>query len=55
MPGTAAGRFVVYQRTRHGEALGRDEFLAPGLAGLAYGVSQPFPASGFMRRYGDRR
>ena len=38
--GTVAGRLVVYLRSRHGEAIGLDEFLALGLVGMAYGVAQ---------------
>ena len=46
--GTAVGRFVVYLRTRHGEAVGRDEFLALGLIAVAYGVAQLSLTSGFL-------
>ena len=46
--GTAAGRLVVYLRSRHGEAIGLDEFLALGLVGMAYGVAQIGFASGFL-------
>jgi sodium/hydrogen antiporter len=46
--GGAAGRLVVYLRSRHGEAVGLDEFLALGLVGMAYGVAQISLASGFL-------
>jgi NhaP-type Na+/H+ or K+/H+ antiporter len=46
--GGAAGRLVVYLRSRHGEAVGLDEFLALGLVGMAYGVAQISHASGFL-------
>ena len=46
--GAAAGRLVVYLRSRHGEAIGLDEFLALGLVGMAYGLAQISLASGFL-------
>jgi NhaP-type Na+/H+ or K+/H+ antiporter len=46
--GGAAGWLVVYLRSRHGEAVGLDEFLALGLIGMAYGVAQISFASGFL-------
>jgi NhaP-type Na+/H+ or K+/H+ antiporter len=46
--GAATGWLVVYQRSRHNEAVGLDEFLGLGLVGLAYGVAQVSLASGFL-------
>ena len=46
--GAASGRLVVYLRSRHGEAVGLDEFLGLGLLALAYGVAQLSLASGFL-------
>lgn len=46
--GAATGRLVVYLRSRHGEAVGLDEFLALGLVGMAYGLAQVSLASGFL-------
>jgi NhaP-type Na+/H+ or K+/H+ antiporter len=46
--GAVAGRLVVYLRSRHGEAIGLDEFLALGLVGMAYGLAQVCFASGFL-------
>ena len=46
--GAATGRLVVYLRSRHGEAVGLDEFLGLGLVGMAYGVAQLCLASGFL-------
>ncbi|HEU5295467.1 MAG TPA: cation:proton antiporter [Burkholderiaceae bacterium] len=46
--GAAAGRLVVHLRSRHGEAIGLDEFLALGLVGMAYGLAQISLASGFL-------
>jgi NhaP-type Na+/H+ or K+/H+ antiporter len=46
--GAATGRLVVYLRSRHDEAVGRDEFLGLGLIGLAYGIAQLCLASGFL-------
>jgi sodium/hydrogen antiporter len=46
--GAAAGRLVVYLRSRHAEAIGLDEFLALGLVGMAYGLAQISLASGFL-------
>lgn len=46
--GAATGRLVVYLRSRHGEAVGLDEFLGLGLVGMAYGVAQISLASGFL-------
>ena len=46
--GTAAGRLVVLLRSRHGHAVGLDEFLGLGLIGMAYGLAQISLASGFL-------
>jgi len=46
--GTAAGRLVVHLRSRHGQAVGLDEFLGLGLIGMAYGLAQISLASGFL-------
>jgi NhaP-type Na+/H+ or K+/H+ antiporter len=46
--GATTGRFVVYLRSRHAEAVGLDEFLSLGLVAMAYGVAQLCLASGFL-------
>lgn len=46
--GAATGRLVVHLRSRHGEAVGLDEFLGLGLVGMAYGLAQLSLASGFL-------
>lgn len=46
--GSATGRLVVYLRSRHDEAVGRDEFLGLGLLAMAYGLAQICHASGFL-------
>jgi NhaP-type Na+/H+ or K+/H+ antiporter len=46
--GAMTGRLVVYLRSRHGEAKGLDEFLCPGLVGMAYGLAQISLVSGFL-------
>ncbi|MEJ8835939.1 cation:proton antiporter [Ramlibacter sp. AN1133] len=46
--GTGAGRLVVLLRSRHGQAVGLDEFLGLGLIGMAYGLAQICLASGFL-------
>lgn len=46
--GAASGQLVVHLRSRHGEAVGLDEFLGLGLVALAYGVAQACLASGFL-------
>jgi NhaP-type Na+/H+ or K+/H+ antiporter len=46
--GAVVGRLVVYLRSRHGQAIGLDVFLALGLIGTAYGVAQWCQASGFL-------
>lgn len=46
--GAAVGRLVVHLRSRRGQAVGQDVFLALGLVGCAYGVAQLCRASGFL-------
>lgn len=46
--GAAAGWLVVHLRSRHGQAVGLDEFLGLGLIGMAYGLAQLSLASGFL-------
>lgn len=46
--GAATGRLVVYLRSRHDEAIGRDEFLGLGVVALAFGLAQLAGASGFL-------
>jgi len=46
--GAATGRLVSYLRSRHGEAVGLDEFLGLGLVGVSYGIAQLSLASGFL-------
>lgn len=46
--GAATGRLVVHLRSRHGEAVGLDEFLCLGLVAMAYGLAQLSLASGFL-------
>ncbi|NSL55067.1 cation:proton antiporter [Uliginosibacterium aquaticum] len=46
--GSLIGRLVVYLRSRHGESVGHDEFLALGLVALAYGVTVMVNANGFL-------
>lgn len=46
--GAVTGRLVVHLRSRHGEAVGLDEFLSLGLVGMAYGLAQVSLASGFL-------
>ena len=46
--GAAAGRVVVWLRSRHAEAVGLDEFLGLGVVGLAYGLAQISLASGLL-------
>lgn len=48
MLGAATGRLVVYLRSRHREAIGRDEFLGLGVVALAFGLAQAVGASGFL-------
>jgi NhaP-type Na+/H+ or K+/H+ antiporter len=46
--GTLVGRFVLYLRRTHKEAVGLDNFLALGLIALAYGVALLLHAYGFL-------
>jgi sodium/hydrogen antiporter len=46
--GALIGRLVVYLRSRHGESVGLDEFLALGLIALAYGVAVLGHTYGFL-------
>src|ERR1019366_7972817 len=46
--GTAVGRFVLYLRRTHKEAVGLDNFLALGLIGLAYGAAGLAHGYGFL-------
>jgi NhaP-type Na+/H+ or K+/H+ antiporter len=42
------GRFILYLRTRHREAVGLDEFLTLGLIALAYGLALLIHSYGFL-------
>ncbi len=46
--GSICGRLILYLRRHHQEAVGRDEFLALGLIGLAYGSALVLDAYGFL-------
>src|ERR1019366_4264188 len=46
--GTAVGRFVLYLRRTHKEAVGLDNFLALGLIGLTYGAAGLAHGYGFL-------
>lgn len=46
--GYLVGRFVVYLRVHHREAIGLDDFLALGLIALAYGAAVLAHALGFV-------
>lgn len=46
--GAVTGRLVVYLRTHHQEAVGRDEFLALGLVALSYGMAVVCETAGFL-------
>ncbi|HEX5164209.1 MAG TPA: cation:proton antiporter, partial [Thermomicrobiales bacterium] len=46
--GTLVGRFVIYLRRSHSEAIGLDDFLALGLIALSYGVALLVDAYGFL-------
>ncbi|MDD0841434.1 cation:proton antiporter [Pseudomonas sp. Gutcm_11s] len=48
LSGASIGKLVVYLRTRHHLAVGRDEFLSLGLIAMAYGAAQLCLASGFL-------
>lgn len=46
--GTLVGRFVLYLRRTHKEAIGLDNFLALGLIGLTYGAASLVGGYGFL-------
>lgn len=46
--GFLVGRFIIYLRTRHREAVGLDEFLTLGLIALAYGLALLIHSYGFL-------
>jgi NhaP-type Na+/H+ or K+/H+ antiporter len=46
--GSLVGRFVLYLRRTHKEAVGLDNFLALGLIGLAYGLASLAYGYGFL-------
>jgi len=46
--GTLTGRFVLYLRSNHGEAVGLDNFLGLGLIGLSYGLAALTECLGFL-------
>ncbi|HSC65127.1 MAG TPA: cation:proton antiporter [Caldimonas sp.] len=46
--GTLVGRFVLYLRRTHKEAVGLDNFLALGLIGVAYGLASLAYGYGFL-------
>jgi NhaP-type Na+/H+ or K+/H+ antiporter len=46
--GTLVGRFVLYLRRTHKEAVGLDNFLALGLIGLSYGFASLAHGYGFL-------
>lgn len=46
--GAITGQLVVYLRSRHGEAVGLDEFLGLGLVGMTFGLAQLCDTSGFL-------
>lgn len=46
--GWGIGQLVVYLRRKHKEGFGRDEFLALGLIGAAYGLAVVAKAYGFL-------
>lgn len=50
--GALVGASVVHLRTRHGVAVGLDEFLSLGLVATAYGASRLGGASGFLAVFG---
>ena len=53
--GTLVGRFVLYLRRTHKEAVGLDNFLALGLIGLAYGLASLAARLRLSRRVRRRR
>jgi len=46
--GTLVGRLVVYLRSRHKASVGLDEFVAPGLIALTYGLAVLSHTYGFL-------
>jgi len=46
--GVLVGRLVLYLRSTHREAVGRDNFLALGLIGMAYGGASVAHGYGFL-------
>lgn len=46
--GTAIGRFVLYLRREHKEAVGLNDFLALGLIALSYGIALAIHSYGFL-------
>jgi NhaP-type Na+/H+ or K+/H+ antiporter len=46
--GTVVGRFVLYLRREHKEAVGLDDFLALGLIALSYGIALGIHSYGFL-------
>ena len=46
--GTAVGRFVLYLRREHREAVGLNDFLALGLIALSYGIALAIQSYGFL-------
>ena len=46
--GTAVGRFVLYLRREHREAVGLDDFLTMGLIGVSYGIALICHTYGFL-------
>ena len=49
--GVATGRFVIYLRRTHREAVGLDDFLALGLVFLSYGVALMISAYAFLAAF----
>jgi NhaP-type Na+/H+ or K+/H+ antiporter len=49
--GTLVGRFVLYLRRTHKEAVGLDEFLSLGLLALAYGLALLAHTYGFLAAF----
>lgn len=49
--GVATGRFVIYLRRRHQEAVGLDDFLALGLVFLSYGMALMVHAYAFLAAF----
>jgi NhaP-type Na+/H+ or K+/H+ antiporter len=49
--GTIVGRFVLYLRRTHKEAVGLDEFLSLGLLALAYGLALLAHTYGFLAAF----